>query len=49
MTDLVLEALREIAPVTRGQVNLGGRMLRWVESGTGTPGGRGHPWLSPVI
>jgi len=37
MTDLVLEALREIAPVTRGQVNLGGRTLRWVESGAGTP------------
>ena len=37
MTDPVLEALRKIVPVTRGQVNLGGRMLRWVESGTGTP------------
>jgi hypothetical protein len=37
MTDPVLEALREIVPVTRGQVNLGGRMLRWVESGTGPP------------
>jgi pimeloyl-ACP methyl ester carboxylesterase len=37
MTDPVLQALREIVPVTRGQVNLGGRMLRWVESGTGTP------------
>jgi pimeloyl-ACP methyl ester carboxylesterase len=37
MTDLVLQALREIAPVTRGRVNLGGRMLRWVESGTGPP------------
>jgi pimeloyl-ACP methyl ester carboxylesterase len=37
MTDLVLEALREIAPVTRGQVHLGGRTLRWVESGAGTP------------
>lgn len=37
MTDPVLEALREIVPVTRGQVNLGGRTLRWVECGTGTP------------
>jgi pimeloyl-ACP methyl ester carboxylesterase len=37
MTDAVLRALREIAPATRGQVNLGGRALRWVESGTGTP------------
>jgi pimeloyl-ACP methyl ester carboxylesterase len=37
MTDPVLQALRGIVPVTRGQVNLGGRMLRWVESGTGTP------------
>jgi pimeloyl-ACP methyl ester carboxylesterase len=37
MTDPVLEALREIAPVTRGQLNLGGRMLRWVESGAGAP------------
>lgn len=37
MTDPVVEALREIAPVTRGQVNLGGRMLRWIESGTGVP------------
>jgi pimeloyl-ACP methyl ester carboxylesterase len=37
MTDPVLEALREIAPMTRGQVNLGGRALRWVESGRGTP------------
>jgi pimeloyl-ACP methyl ester carboxylesterase len=37
MTDPVLEALREIVPVTRGQVNLGGRTLRWIESGTGTP------------
>lgn len=35
MTDPVLEALREIVPVTRGRVNLGGRALRWVESGTG--------------
>ena len=34
MTDPVLEALREIVPVTRGQVNLGGRALRWIESGT---------------
>ncbi|HUB20926.1 MAG TPA: alpha/beta hydrolase [Streptosporangiaceae bacterium] len=37
MTDPVLEALREIVPVTRGQVNFGGRTLRWIESGTGTP------------
>jgi pimeloyl-ACP methyl ester carboxylesterase len=37
MTDPVLEALREIAPVTRNQVILGGRTLRWVESGVGTP------------
>jgi hypothetical protein len=37
MTDRVVEALREIAPVTRGSVSLGGRVLRWVESGTGTP------------
>jgi hypothetical protein len=37
MTDPVLEALRKIVPVTRGQVNLGGRMLRWIESGAGTP------------
>jgi len=37
MTDPVIRALREIAPVARGQVNLGGRMLRWVESGTGAP------------
>jgi pimeloyl-ACP methyl ester carboxylesterase len=47
MTDPVLEALREIVPVTRGQVEMrgegevrklyAGRMLRWVESGTGTP------------
>jgi pimeloyl-ACP methyl ester carboxylesterase len=37
MTDPVLQALREIAPVTRGRVNLGGRTLRWVESGRGTP------------
>jgi len=37
MTDPVLEALQEIVPVTRGQVNLGGRMLRWIESGAGTP------------
>ena len=33
----MLEALREIAPVARGQVNLGARTLRWVESGAGTP------------
>jgi pimeloyl-ACP methyl ester carboxylesterase len=47
MTDRVPAALREIAPVTRGQVagetppltaQAGtGRMLRWVESGTGSP------------
>jgi pimeloyl-ACP methyl ester carboxylesterase len=43
MTDPVLEALQEIVPVTRGQVEMrgegevGGRMLRWIESGTGTP------------
>jgi len=37
MTDLVLQALREIVPVTRGRLNLGGRTLRWVESGTGAP------------
>jgi pimeloyl-ACP methyl ester carboxylesterase len=37
MTDLVLEALRQIAPVARSQVDLGKRKLRWVESGTGTP------------
>jgi pimeloyl-ACP methyl ester carboxylesterase len=37
MPDPVVEALRELAPVSRGQVNLGGRMLRWVESGYGTP------------
>jgi len=40
VTDPVLEALREIAPAARGQVAVGedgGRMLRWVESGTGTP------------
>ncbi len=37
MTDPVIVALREIVPVTRGELNLGGRMLRWVESGTGTP------------
>jgi pimeloyl-ACP methyl ester carboxylesterase len=36
MTDRVVAALREIAPVTRGRVNLGGRTLRWIESGTGT-------------
>jgi len=34
MTDPVIRALREIVPVTRGQVNLGGRALRWIESGT---------------
>ena len=37
MTDPVTRALREIVPVARGELNLGGRMLRWVESGTGTP------------
>jgi pimeloyl-ACP methyl ester carboxylesterase len=37
MTDPVLEALREIVPATRGQVSLGGRTLRWIESGTGAP------------
>ncbi len=37
MTDPVLDALREIAPVARGQVDLVRRALRWVESGTGTP------------
>jgi pimeloyl-ACP methyl ester carboxylesterase len=43
MTDPVLKALQEIVPVTRGQVEMrgegegGGRMLRWIESGTGTP------------
>jgi pimeloyl-ACP methyl ester carboxylesterase len=37
MTDPVLEALRQIAPATRGEVDLGGRKLRWIESGTGTP------------
>ena len=37
MNDPVIRALREIVPVTRGQVYLGGRMLRWVESGTGSP------------
>ncbi|HLN70664.1 MAG TPA: alpha/beta hydrolase [Streptosporangiaceae bacterium] len=37
MTDPVILALREIVPVTRGELDLGGRMLRWVESGTGTP------------
>jgi uncharacterized protein YqiB (DUF1249 family) len=36
MPDPVVEALREIARVTRGQVELAGRMLRWVESGRGT-------------
>ena len=37
MTDPVIRALREIVPVARGELDLGGRMLRWVESGTGTP------------
>jgi pimeloyl-ACP methyl ester carboxylesterase len=37
MTDPVIEALREIAPATRGQLDLAGRKLRWVESGTGHP------------
>ena len=48
MTDLVIRALREIAPVTRGGLNMKGdgevrklyaegRTLRWVESGTGRP------------
>jgi pimeloyl-ACP methyl ester carboxylesterase len=37
MTDPVIRALRELVPVSRGQVDLGGRMLRWVESGTGAP------------
>lgn len=37
MTDRVVEALRLIAPATRGQADFGGRMLRWVESGTGRP------------
>jgi pimeloyl-ACP methyl ester carboxylesterase len=37
VTDPVIRALREIVPVTRGELNLGGRMLRWVESGTGSP------------
>ena len=37
MTDPVIRALREIVPVTRGELDLGGRMIRWVESGTGTP------------
>jgi pimeloyl-ACP methyl ester carboxylesterase len=37
MTDPVIRALREIAPVTRGQLDLAGRKLRWVESGTGAP------------
>jgi pimeloyl-ACP methyl ester carboxylesterase len=35
--DSVIEALRELAPVTRGEADLGGRMLRWVESGSGAP------------
>ena len=33
MRDPVVEALREIIPVTRGQADVGGRVLRWVESG----------------
>ena len=37
MTDPVIRALREIAPATRGQLDLAGRKLRWVESGTGAP------------
>jgi len=37
MTDLVVAALREIAPAARGQVSIDGRTLRCVESGTGTP------------
>jgi pimeloyl-ACP methyl ester carboxylesterase len=37
MTDLVLEALQQIAPVARGQLDLGRRTLRWIESGTGAP------------
>ena len=37
MTDPVILALREIVPVTRGELNFGGRMLRWVESGASTP------------
>jgi len=37
MSDPVLEALQQIAPATRGQADLGGRKLRWIESGTGTP------------
>jgi pimeloyl-ACP methyl ester carboxylesterase len=37
MTDPVIRALRVIVPVTRGQLDLGGRKLRWVESGTGDP------------
>lgn len=37
MTDPVLEALREIAPAARGQLDLGGRALRWIESGTAAP------------
>ena len=32
MNDPVIRALREIVPVTRGGLNLGGRTLRWVES-----------------
>jgi hypothetical protein len=37
MTDPVIRALREIAPATRGHMDLVGRKLRWVESGTGAP------------
>jgi pimeloyl-ACP methyl ester carboxylesterase len=37
MTDPVIRALREIVPVTRGELDLAGRKLRWVESGTGAP------------
>jgi pimeloyl-ACP methyl ester carboxylesterase len=37
MTDPVIRALREIVPVTRGEIDLGGRKLRWVESGSGPP------------
>jgi pimeloyl-ACP methyl ester carboxylesterase len=37
MTDRVVKALQAVVPATRGQVDLGSRTLRWVESGTGTP------------
>jgi pimeloyl-ACP methyl ester carboxylesterase len=40
VTDPVLEALRAIVPAARGQIAVpedGGRVLRWVESGAGTP------------